>query len=266
MKRAIPSAILLMVIACPGVSHAQGKDEQASSKEKAKTLFLEGVAAFSDEKYPEALTSFKASYELNPNPNVLYNIGMCQRALLDFSSSTATLKKYLEKKGDSIPAKEKGEIETIISEMEASLGSLELAVSEEGATILVDSMEVGISPLPSTLELNPGMHTVEARKDGFAGAQKSFTLKSGEKTKLGLELAALKAAPPPEVVMETGKKAAADKAKKEEKKKSILKSPLLWSLLGVAIVGAGTATGLIIWKTGSGGSSTDDGDWVIQGK
>ena len=66
---------------------------------------------------------------------------------------------------------------------------------------------------------------------------------------------------PPEAVIEP------ETAKKEEKKKKrqkILRSPILWGVLGAVIVGGAVAAGVTAWKLKPG--PMDDGDWIIRGK
>lgn len=245
-------------------SDPSASSETESNKKEAKRLFLEGVEKFSEENYPDALSAFQESYELNPNPNVLYNIGMCHRAIFDFASSIITLKTYLEEKGGSVDKKEKAEIEEIIENMEAIVPVIHVSVSEKGATIIIDAKEVGVSPLKFPVMLNKGEHVIEVKKEGFKSENKSVVLEGSERTTIEFMLAPAAKHAPPEKFMEIDK-AEKEKEAKMKKRKKILKSPLLWTLLGVALIGGGTAAGIVIWKTRSGGPM-DDGDWIIHGK
>ena len=239
---------------------AAGQEDPKARKEEAKKLFLEGVDLFAAGSYEEALASFTSSHDLNPNPNVLYNIGMCQRELGDFAASLQTLTGYLEKKGASVPEKEKSEIEAVIAEMKGAVGTLDISVSEKKAAIKIDGKPAGGSPLPSPVVLNEGPHLVEVVKEGFAAEKRTVTVKGGEALEASFSLSPLLKPAPPEEVLGPQ----AEEGKKKKKKKDILKSPLLWSLLGVAIIGGATATGIIVWKTRPG--PMEDGDWIVHGK
>jgi tetratricopeptide (TPR) repeat protein len=239
---------------------AAGQEDPKAKKEEAKKLFLEGVDLFAAGSYEEALASFTSSHDLNPNPNVLYNIGMCQRELGDFAASLQTLTGYLEKKGASVPEKEKSDIEAVIAEMKGAVGTLEISVSEKKATITIDGKPAGGSPLPSPVVLNEGPHLVEVVKEGFAAESRTVTVKGGEALEASFSLSPLEKPAPPEEVLGPQ----AEESKKKKKKKDILKSPLLWSLLGVAIVGGAAAAGIIVWKTRPG--PMEDGDWIVHGK
>jgi len=248
---------LTMLLSVPGL-RAEAAD---ADKEEAKKSFLEGVDHFAVENYPAALSAFLKSYEILPNPNVLYNIGMCQRALFDFAASIATLREYLDKKGEAVPDEEREQIEGILADMEGSVGHLEIFVSEDGASVSVDAGKETLSPLSGPLMLNPGEHVVEVEKEGFMGKKQTVTVKEGERETLEVVLEPVPVAAPPEVVIDQEKEKA---DRKKEKRKKILKSPILWGVLGAVLVGGAVAAGVTAWKMKGG--SMDDGDWIIRGK
>jgi len=51
---------------------------------------------------------------------------------------------------------------------------------------------------------------------------------------------------------------------KKKKRQKILKSPVLWGVLGAVLVGGAVAAGVTAWKMKTG--PMDDGDWIIRGK
>ena len=61
-------------------------------------------------------------------------------------------------------------------------GTVELVVSEEGATIVVDDRTVGTSPMPP-MELGGGVHHVVIEKRGYVAAAKDIDVKEGEATR-----------------------------------------------------------------------------------
>lgn len=245
--------------AAAGQKKAAGKGEavDAKARQEAKTLFKEGVAAFAEKSYAEALELFTASYDLNPLPTVLYNIGMCQRALLDFASSIMSLEAYLEAAGDGVPEKESQSVAAMIEEMETVVGKLYVKVSEPGAVLRIDGRQIGLTPFEEAVPVNPGTRKVVAEKEGFARAEATVIVESGRS--LALELTLVPEAPP-------GGKGGAppEKAPKDKKtKKAILKSPILWTVLGIVVVGGAAATGIAVWQTS--GKAMDDADWIIRG-
>jgi hypothetical protein len=259
MRPVTAAGFLCLALVLPAAAlHAESAE---TDKQEAKKSFLVGVDFFAVENYSAALSAFLKSYEILPNPNVLFNIGMCQRALFDFAASIETLREYLEKKGESVPADEREQIDKILADMEGSVGRLQIIVSEEGAAVTIDSGKPELSPLAGPVILNPGEHVVEVEKEGFVGRKQTVTLKEGGKETLEIELEPVPVAAPPEAVLEPGKVKADEKKKKKNK---ILKSPILWGVLGAVLVGGAVAAGVTAWKLKPG--SMDDGDWIIRGK
>ena len=261
--------IAIVLFACTAMVAAAGsaEEEEESASDPAQTtaeaiaLFHKGIEAFAKENYPDALLFFTQSYELNPNPNVLYNIGMCHRALFEYAASVETLQRYLDVKGGCVPPAEKKEIKKIIVEMEKSLSTLEIKVSTSGAGVRIDGEDVGKSPLPDAFKLDPGGHEIVVKKDGYETFRKEIILKTGEKRELVITLYAEGETPEPAKVMDTGK----PKKKKKKKENTLIKSPVLWGVLSVALVVGGTRAGVLAWKYGSE-DVLKDGDWIIHGR
>jgi hypothetical protein len=272
--KAAAGITILMSALCAGAraSAAQGNEKSSgaqaapavtpkSADEQAKEYFEMAVEAFARESYGEALSFFQESYKLNPKPKVLYNIAMCQRALMDFKAAIDTFREYLDKGGKKIGKGKRKEIEKLIAEMETSLGKITVTVNENGASILVDGVEAGISPIQAILAVNPGTHTVEAGKKGFQRAIKTVKVKSG-----GHEAVSLTMVPEAAGAEKVMGAVPVESEKEKKKKKKRITHAVLWSVLGVVLVGAGTAGGILIWQHTAGGESVPSADWTVHGR
>jgi hypothetical protein len=234
-----------------------GGESTEGSKAEAKKYFKMGVEAFAKESYEDALEYFSKSYEQYPKVKVLYNIGMCQRAVYDFKGAVETFKRYLEEGKKKINRKKRKQVEDLVIEMESSLAQMTILTNENGASILVDGEEVGASPIQSIMTINPGSHVVEAKKEGFMTAKEQIVLSSGDHEVVSLTLVPL-------LGEEQG---AGDKEQKgkPKKKRKVLMHALLWGRLGAALVGGGTAGGVLIWRNAKdkGGPGAD---WTVHGR
>jgi len=235
-----------------------GEKKKKGSKEEAKKLFMKAVEAFAEENYVEALKYFQESYELNPKLKVLYNIGMCQRALFDFKTATGTFKLYLKAGGKKIPKKKRKQVQELIIEMETSLAQLTIITNESGARILIDAEEIGITPLQSILEVNPGGYTIEAEKEGFFTAKETVVVSSGDHEVVSLTLV-------PEIAVAGAVEETGDKDK-DKKKKKILKHALLWGILGAVVVSGVTTAGILGYRANAGKASGPSADWTVHGR
>lgn len=67
-------------------------------------------------------------------------------------------------------------------------GTLTVASTTEGAEVFVDGEKVGTIPLPTSLPLPPGEHTIKVQKAGFAPLMDVFTIARRKDTKMEVEL------------------------------------------------------------------------------
>ncbi len=110
------SALVSVAGSIPATSAAQTTLPGPSSVDAAARLFDDGVAAAAQDDFATALRAFVASYELNPVPDVLYNIGMCHKALGDFPASANAFREYVAAVGTLAP-EEQAEFDALLVEL-----------------------------------------------------------------------------------------------------------------------------------------------------
>ncbi len=191
LRRTLGLAAALLLL--PAVARAQS-EPSAEDRAEARRLGQQAMQAFGNEDYPTALTLLQRSYELNPIAGTLFNVGMTQRALFEFPAAIDTFRKLLAETPD-LPDEQRTQVEQFLAEMEAALVWITVAVNEPGATVLVDGIEVGLSPLPDAVRLRAGSHVIEARKDGFVEARETVQTAAGEQRQVSLALAPRVVAP-----------------------------------------------------------------------
>ena len=183
------SVALLVMTQWPMRSAGDGTDD-------ARLEFKAGIAALEEENFPEALAAFKASYELNPKKVVLYNIGMCQKALFKYKEALETFESLLGGERAGLSPSRWAEAEQSKLELERQVAALTLESGTEGGMVLLDGKEVGALPLEAPLLLDPGSHILEIRKEGYERYREELRLELGERRTLAL--APLRAMPPAE--------------------------------------------------------------------
>jgi len=165
----------------------------ADAKEEAKEKFMEGVRNFSDENYPDALAAFEESYRLRPKASVLFNIGMCQKAMFRYIEAIDTFNKFLSESGEKTRKAMINEARAALKELEQLVGSLRLTNAPDGARVFVEGREIGRTPLSGPVMLNPGSHVLEVKKDGFEPLKTGVTIPSGAEIAVSAALSPLKA-------------------------------------------------------------------------
>jgi hypothetical protein len=160
----------------------------AYAQTDADRLLDQGAAAFEAGDYGAALAAFEASYAADPAPELLLNIGMCQRLVGRQAEAVNSLRRFALSLGTDVSAEERTSIEQQIDEMLPALGQIVIAVSQAGARLFVDGRPVGLAPLGWAVAVEPGEHRVEARADGFEPAEQSVRVVAGQIASASLTL------------------------------------------------------------------------------
>ncbi|MBI5487789.1 MAG: PEGA domain-containing protein [Deltaproteobacteria bacterium] len=191
------AAVLALGVASGAEAQEAGAAEPTSAREQARVLYEAGAAAFDGGDFATARTKFEESYALFASLRTLYSLGLCQHALGDFGAAVRSLDQYLREAGAEAPEELRAQAETLLVEMRTQLGRLEVRVNVEGAEVLVDGEFSGMSPLAGALEVGPGWHVVEARREGYRGEPQRVNTTPAETASVALALEELPAAAPP---------------------------------------------------------------------
>jgi tetratricopeptide (TPR) repeat protein len=188
--RIIP-LVVAVVVAVLGSADAVAQPTWPSNVEvdKGEQLFNEGVAASEQGDFAVALESFQESYRLNPLPDVLYNVGMCQKALGDLPAAANTFRDYVAAIGGNLSPAEQAEFDALLAELVPQVGRISFSVSEQDARVAVDDVAVDAGALGSWLAVAPGPHSITAEKDGFSPASVVLDVAPGDTVEARLVLA-----------------------------------------------------------------------------
>ena len=172
-----------------------------ADKEHAKALYEQGVTAYREQKYGDALDALLASAKLFPSPLLYFNISLVYEAMGDAASALAWLRRYVRETGGVAD----GEAARRITALEAQLqrdGVQQLSVfsTPEGGLVHIDGRAIGIAPV--TTQLIPGNHQVKITLAGYDSAEQVVELRADKSMDVRISLSprpdavAAKAAPP----------------------------------------------------------------------
>jgi tetratricopeptide (TPR) repeat protein len=180
------------VAAIIGSASQAPADERRRSDREIEELMDRAARALQAEDYDTALAAFREAYDRTSRPVLLYNIGMCYRAMVDAPNALEAFRKYVEAGRETEPAERIAEVEGLIREMEAATeeprAMLTVQASEPGARIFVDGEDVGQAPLAEPLQVRAGTRVVEVRLEGFLVARQEVALTAGQTTTISLVL------------------------------------------------------------------------------
>lgn len=152
-------------------------DEPSSAQlEEAENRYRQGVEAYREERYKDAIDLFLESDQLAPSPALSFNIARAYDNIQDTAGSLKYYRDYLRRAPD---AEDRDQVEALISEREQRLlerGVQQLTVMSEpkGATLSIDGEPVGVTPW--TGEIAPGEHLLLVRRSGFADSERRVQL------------------------------------------------------------------------------------------
>lgn len=193
--------LLLLGLPAPVAGGEPGEPGGGITEEEAKTqaqpIFARGLELLKEQRWSEGLEAFSQAYAILPSPILRFNIGYCQRALGQYVAALETLRRFLAEPTTGVAATRRGEAEAYVKELEARVVRLAVAVPPE----LRPDLEVSIDGRPASLDgegkllaiLDPGRHTVQARRPGFVPCFQDRDLRPGEEARVEVRLEPLPA-------------------------------------------------------------------------
>jgi tetratricopeptide (TPR) repeat protein len=156
---------------------------------EAQVQFEQGVSAYEDGRYRDAVDRFKEADRLAPSPLLSFNIAKVYERMQDPKSALAAYREYLRRLPD---ADNRLETSQRIAELELTLQKqgiqqVTIVTSPPGATVLIDDTARGVTPW--TGELAPGPHHLVVRLPEHTDATRTFELPARHAIDLELQLA-----------------------------------------------------------------------------
>jgi hypothetical protein len=96
--------------------------------------------------------------------------------------------KYPERQRVVVAGQARVEVKFVLRPLETSFAHVALKSNTAGADVLIDGAVVGRTPLPASLALAPGSHTIEMRRAGYVSAQRTVDLGEGATGEVQLDL------------------------------------------------------------------------------
>jgi len=152
----------------------------AAEGDEAVARFERGVQLYEAENYEGALVEFNASYKLTNNYKLLYNIGICQNALKDYSAATEAFTKYLAEGGAEVSEARKKDVQDRLAKLSLMVTRVKVTTdAPAGSTLLVDDQPVGTIPLPDSIPIKIGRRQFSITVNGKT-ITKSVDVVSGD--------------------------------------------------------------------------------------
>lgn len=171
------------MLGAPRLCFAIDPPHQATPEQsdKATTKFLaDGNKAFKAGKFADAEAAYEQAFALKKGYDIAGNLAMAEFAqgkMRDASEHLAFALRLFPVTGD--PG-QRDQMQKTFDQCRSSVGTVKVTVNVKGALVYVDGKSVGEAPLADPVFVDPGEHTVEAKKpEEYKDASKKVTAAKG---------------------------------------------------------------------------------------
>ena len=156
---------------------------QTDPKEAARQHFDRGFSLATEGVYAGAIAEFSRAYQLSPHFAVLYNLGQAYAASGQAVLAVDTLRRYLAEGGTQVPLARHKQVQEDIARQERRIALVTIRADLAGATIWVDGVEIGKTPLSAPVRVARGAHVFAGTIEGHRRWERTVQL-GGEERKL----------------------------------------------------------------------------------
>jgi hypothetical protein len=183
-------ALMAALVFEPGLVRADSSAPapSADAKRSASVHFRRGVELYQEGAYRAALIELRRAYEIAPDYRVMFNVGQTHYALGEYVEAINALEIYVREGGTEIPQARREEVDTTLTELNKRVAFLRVTTDRDGATILIDGVAVGKTPLQGPVPLSLGRHTVDAETTDGWTANDMIDVAGGDQRTLALAM------------------------------------------------------------------------------
>ncbi len=165
------------VVAVP-VPTSAAQDAAGAADAVARSHFDRGVALSGMGDYESALIEFRASYDIRPRPNVLFNLGATYQALHRYVRASRAIEQYLNEA--TLTAVRRADVERGLAQIRTYIAHIVLPGLPDGAVITLDREPWAMTRGGGETAVSAGRHDLEVTAPGFVATRQAFTIGGGE--------------------------------------------------------------------------------------
>ncbi len=182
----------LFVAACVSLSlmlgAATASAQADTDRQQARAEFDRGVSLYAAENYQGALEAFQEAFRLSPHPTVRVNMANCYDHLSKPIEAIFHFERFLSESGRGAPAARRREVEAALRGLRARVGEVNLRVSPDGATVVIDEGDSRRAPILEPVRLAAGTHRIETRLTGYRTDRRSVEVTGGGTAEVQIRL------------------------------------------------------------------------------
>ena len=188
--------VVLASVAMTSPARAAAEDP-GDPKAVARAKLVEGGELLRQGEYTAALSRFQEAYDLVHSPKIQYNFGLAYMGLGRKADAIEAFETFLNEALDASPDL-RANAERHRSTLATQTGALVVTCDTDGAEVSVDGRSHGVTPLQTSIRLDPGPHQLVVEKQGRPPYAEKVTIEGGKRVAVEAKLVpAIAAAPVP---------------------------------------------------------------------
>lgn len=177
-----------MAMAEPSAASPTTEDRAALATRRARLTYREGVDAFNRKDFESARIAFLQTLALKPDvPEVRRNLGLAQIYSGHYLEGARRVARVLHS-DNAGSAQDRTRMLESLKKAESHLERLTIEVDIDDATIEVDGVVLGESPLPFVWYVSPGNYSVRVSKAGYLARSQNRASKAGAVSHIRVQL------------------------------------------------------------------------------
>jgi hypothetical protein len=188
MRRCLIAGLLLLIAATAGAQ---------TPADAADAYFREGNSLYKEQRWAEARSAYESAWRLKKAHDVAANLAYAEMKLGRWRDAAEHLSFAVKNWPPTGKADKRDYAVERFQIAKQEVGTLAIQVEPPRAEVLVDGVVVGQSPLGDEVFVEPGSHTVEAKRAGYQDAKQLVQAAKGSAQTVTLALAAAPPPPPP---------------------------------------------------------------------
>ena len=157
------------------------------SLESARELDQEGVRAFKEGRYADAVRYFSVAYRMGGPPSELWNMARARERMDQPEEAARAIEEYLGQRDLSSSDRADGERELRALHTRPSM--LTITTNPAGAVVTVDGKQT-VGPTPVSVAVRAGPHTIAVHHEGYLTVTRPLEARFGRAVIVSLDLEA----------------------------------------------------------------------------
>ena len=188
------SLVLVCSTLSPSLAFAQGGKPAAGAAAKkpapkkklkdtltgdAKAAFERGSDLIKNGNPDGAFSEFERAYSLQKDPRLLFNMAVAARDSKKYAKAVELLNQELAEGTETLSDDEKKTAQEVLDGLKQYTSALTVTSNETGATVLIDEVEVGKTPLDKPVLVSVGERKITVRKAEFKEETRTIQISGG---------------------------------------------------------------------------------------